>query len=61
MAKPANATGRLPSVLVAHENRGLNPHIEDKARTLFKARSDSNGRVGVVGFCHGGGSENLSA
>ncbi len=103
VAKPANATGKLPSVLVVHENRGLNPHIEDitrrialdgylalapdalsplggypgdedKARTLFatldqtktrqdmlaaaatlKARADSNGRVGVVGFCYGGG------
>ncbi|MBA4212049.1 MAG: carboxymethylenebutenolidase [Polaromonas sp.] len=103
VAKPANATGKLPSVLVIHENRGLNPHIEDitrrialdgylalapdalsplggypgdedKARTLFatldqtktrqdmlaaaatlKARTDSNGRVGVVGFCYGGG------
>ena len=103
VAKPANATGKLPSVLVVHENRGLNPHIEDitrrialdgylalapdaltplggypgdedKARTLFatldqtktrqdmlaaaaalKARADSTGRVGVVGFCYGGG------
>ncbi len=103
VAKPANATGKLPSVLVVHENRGLNPHIEDitrrialdgylalapdaltplggypgdedKARALFatldqtrtrqdmlaaaatlKARADSNGRVGVVGFCYGGG------
>ena len=103
VAKPANATGKLPSVLVVHENRGLNPHIEDitrrialdgylalapdaltplggypgdedKARTLFatldqtktrqdmlaaaaalKARADSSGRVGVVGFCYGGG------
>jgi len=103
VAKPANATGKLPSVLVIHENRGLNPHIEDitrrialdgylalapdalsplggypgdedKARTLFatldqtktrqdmlaaaaslKARPESNGRVGVVGFCYGGG------
>ncbi|MDP2251383.1 MAG: dienelactone hydrolase family protein [Hydrogenophaga sp.] len=103
VAKPANATGKLPGVLVVHENRGLNPHIEDitrrialdgylalapdaltplggypgdedKARALFatldqtrtrqdmlaaaatlKARADSNGRVGVVGFCYGGG------
>ncbi len=30
--KPANATGRLPGVIVVHENRGLNPHIEDVAR-----------------------------
>ena len=103
VAKPAGAAGQLPGVLVVHENRGLNPHIEDitrrialdgylalapdalsplggypgdedKARTLFatldqtktrqdmlaaaatlKARTDSNGRVGVVGFCYGGG------
>jgi carboxymethylenebutenolidase len=103
VAKPANATGKLPSVLVVHENRGLNPHIEDitrrialdgylafapdalaplggypgdedKARALFgtldqsktrqdmiasakalMARPDSTGRVGVVGFCYGGG------
>src|SRR5688572_30252735 len=31
-AKPANATGRLPGVVVIHENRGLNPYIEDVAR-----------------------------
>jgi carboxymethylenebutenolidase len=34
VAKPANATGKLPTVLVIHENRGLNPHIEDIARRL---------------------------
>ena len=34
LAKPARATGRLPVVLVVHENRGLNPHIEDIARRL---------------------------
>ena len=109
VAKPANATGKLPSVLVIHENRGLNPHIEDitrrialdgylalapdalsplggypgdedKARTLFatldqtktrqdmlaaaatlKARADCNGRVGVVGFCYGGGIAHMLA
>ena len=103
VAKPANATGKLPAVLVVHENRGLNPHIEDiarrlavdgylalapdaltplggypgdedKARGLFaqldqtktrldflaaaallKARPDSTGKMGVVGFCYGGG------
>ena len=103
LAKPANATGRLPGVLVVHENRGLNPHIEDiarrlaldnfiafapdaltplggypgdedKARELFgkldqrkatedfvaganflKGRDDCNGKLGVVGFCWGGG------
>jgi carboxymethylenebutenolidase len=106
LAQPANAKGKLPTVLVVHENRGLNPHIEDiarrlaldgfiafapdalfplggyprdedKARTLFgkldqpKTRADfvaaaqilktlpnSNGKVGVVGFCYGGGIAN---
>ena len=34
LARPASATGKLPSVLVVHENRGLNPHIEDIARRI---------------------------
>ncbi len=34
LARPAHASGRLPGVLVVHENRGLNPHIEDIARRL---------------------------
>jgi carboxymethylenebutenolidase len=34
VAKPAGSTAKLPSVLVIHENRGLNPHIEDIARRL---------------------------
>ena len=34
VAKPASATGKLPAVLVIHENRGLNPHIEDIARRI---------------------------
>jgi carboxymethylenebutenolidase len=34
LARPAKARGKLPLVLVAHENRGLNPHIEDIARRL---------------------------
>ena len=106
LAQPAQAAGtgkKLPTVLVVHENRGLNPHIEDitrrlaldgylafapdmltplggypgdedKARALFaqldqakcredfvtaydvlKARPECNGKVGVVGFCYGGG------
>jgi carboxymethylenebutenolidase len=37
MAKPAGATGKLPAVLVIHENRGLNPYIEDVARRVAKA------------------------
>ncbi|MEO7758494.1 MAG: dienelactone hydrolase family protein [Dokdonella sp.] len=34
LARPAKAKGPLPLVLVVHENRGLNPHIEDIARRL---------------------------
>ena len=33
-AKPANASGKLPGVVVIHENRGLNPYIEDVTRRL---------------------------
>jgi len=109
LAVPANAKGKLPAILVVHENRGLNPHIEDitrrlalegfiafapdalhplggypgdeeKARALFqkldqtKSRADfvaaagalkgleqSSGKVGVVGFCYGGGIANYLA
>ena len=34
LARPAKASGKLPAVLVVHENRGLNPHIEDITRRL---------------------------
>jgi len=34
VARPANARGKLPAVIVIHENRGLNPYIEDVARRL---------------------------
>ena len=34
LVRPANASGKLPSIVVIHENRGLNPHIEDIARRL---------------------------
>jgi carboxymethylenebutenolidase len=109
LVRPANASGKLPGVLVVHENRGLNPYIEDvarrlgtqnfiafapdgltsvggypndedKARELFqkvdrekmtqdfeaaarwlKARDDSTGKIGVVGFCFGGGIANTLA
>ncbi|MBS8261248.1 dienelactone hydrolase family protein [Roseibium polysiphoniae] len=37
LVKPAGATGKLPAVLVIHENRGLNPYIEDVARRMAKA------------------------
>ncbi len=109
LARPATAAGKLPGVLVVHENRGLNPHIEDiarrvaldnfvafapdaltplggypgeedKARELFgkldqtktredfvaaagflKGRPDCTGKIGVVGFCYGGGIANMLA
>jgi carboxymethylenebutenolidase len=34
LVRPASASGKLPGVLVVHENRGLNPHIEDIARRV---------------------------
>ena len=34
LVRPASATGKLPGIIVIHENRGLNPHIEDVARRL---------------------------
>lgn len=103
MAWPAKAKGQLPAVLVVHENRGLNPYIEDVVRRLAKAgylalgpdgltslggypgtddqgrtmqasldpaklmedffagfeylrdHAQSTGKVGVTGFCYGGG------
>ena len=106
---PAKAAGKLPAILVIHENRGLNPHIEDiarrlasdnfvafapdalfplggypgdedKAREVFprldqaktredfiaaagwlKARPETNGKLGAVGFCYGGGVVNFLA
>jgi carboxymethylenebutenolidase len=108
-AQPAKASGKLPAVLVVHENRGLNPHIEDiarrlavdnfvafapdalfpiggypgdedRARDLFqkldqtktredfiaaaswlRARPETNGKLGAVGFCYGGGIVNMLA
>lgn len=39
LVTPANASGKLPGIIVVHENRGLNPYIEDVAR-----------RLGVAGF-----------
>jgi len=37
LARPAAAAGKLPGVVVIHENRGLNPYIEDVARRLAVA------------------------
>lgn len=108
LSKPAKGK-KFSSVLVIHENRGLNPYIEDVARRLGKAgfmafapdgltpvggypgdeqkgnqlfrqvdgkkmtedfvasalwlkkRPDSNGKLGAVGFCFGGGMVNQLA
>jgi carboxymethylenebutenolidase len=37
LVRPAGVEGKIPAVLVIHENRGLNPYIEDVARRLAKA------------------------
>jgi carboxymethylenebutenolidase len=37
LVRPADATGPLPAIVVVHENRGLNPYVEDVARRLAKA------------------------
>jgi carboxymethylenebutenolidase len=53
LAQPANATGKLPAVLVVHENRGLNPYIEDVARRFAVANFIAlapDGLTSVGGF-----------
>jgi len=37
LVRPAHAVGKIPGILVIHENRGLNPYIEDVARRLAVA------------------------
>lgn len=37
LVRPAKADGKVPAVVVVHENRGLNPYIEDVARRVAKA------------------------
>jgi carboxymethylenebutenolidase len=109
LVRPADARGKLPGVVVVHENRGLNPYIEDVARRLgvagflvlapdaltpvggypgnddkgrelqatldpkkmiedfvaaavyLKSHPECTGKVGVVGFCYGGGVANTMA
>jgi carboxymethylenebutenolidase len=109
LVRPAKATGKVPAVVVVHENRGLNPYIEDVARRLAKAgfvalapdglssvggypgnddkgrelqtkvdptklmndffaavefmvkHELSTGKVGITGFCYGGGVSNAAA
>lgn len=109
LVRPAKAEGKVPAVVVVHENRGLNPYIEDVARRVAKAgfvalapdglssvggypgnddagrelqakvdpvklmndffaaidwmktHTASTGRVGITGFCYGGGVANAAA
>lgn len=37
LVKPTKVTRKVPAVVVVHENRGLNPYIEDVARRVAKA------------------------
>ena len=37
LVRPAKAAGKLPGIIVIHENRGLNPHIKDVARRVAQA------------------------
>src|SRR5690606_32819451 len=37
LVRPAKASGPVPGIVVVHENRGLNPYIEDVARRVAKA------------------------
>jgi carboxymethylenebutenolidase len=56
LARPAIIEHKLPAVVVIHENRGLNPYIEDVTRRLAIAGFIGfAGKVGSVGFCFGGG------
>jgi len=52
-AKPAGASGKLPGILVIHENRGLNPYVEDVARRFAVANYVAfapDGLTSVGGF-----------
>ena len=52
-ARPANASGKLPGILVIHENRGLNPYVEDVARRFAVANFVAfapDGLTSVGGF-----------
>jgi carboxymethylenebutenolidase len=37
LVRPARATGKLPGIIVVHENRGLNPYVKDVARRFAMA------------------------
>src|SRR5438067_13443628 len=52
-ARPASTSGKLPAVLVIHENRGLNPYVEDVARRFALANFIAyapDGLTSVGGF-----------
>ena len=52
-ARPANASGKLPAMIVIHENRGLNPYVEDVARRFAVANFIAfapDGLTSVGGF-----------
>ena len=52
-AKPASMSGKLPGIIVIHENRGLNPYVEDVARRLAVANFmafEPDGLTSVGGF-----------
>ncbi len=52
-ARPAKASGKLPGILVIHENRGLNPYVEDVARRFAAANFIAyapDGLTSVGGF-----------
>ena len=59
--RPANATGKLPGVLVVHENRGLNPYIEDVARRFAAANFMAFAPDGLTSEGGYTGSEETSA
>ncbi len=48
LVRPANAAGKLPGVLVVHENRGLNPHIEDVASASASRTSWPSPRTALL-------------
>src|SRR5438046_6102678 len=53
LARPANASGKVPAVIVIHENRGLNPYVEDVARRFAVANFIAyapDGLTSVGGF-----------
>ena len=49
LARPAEATGKLPGIVVVHENRGLNPHIEDVCVMFYSIRGLRMG--GLIRSC----------